>query len=264
MPRRAARLKVLLSPEMGVDLTKHKEKWDALGNEDPLWVVLTDPTKRGNKWQIEDFFQTGKDEIEGLIKEISDLDLKIQVARGKALDFGCGVGRLTKALAQYFDEVTGVDISPSMIRNAEKYNDIGDKLTYVLNSRADLQVVPSNSMDLVYSSITLQHIPKCAIDNYIAEFVRIVHKDGLAIFQLPAGYDWTLRGFLLRLIPSNVLNMMRKKVYQCSTSFEMNYIPYKQVVHIVESSGGEIVHAKRDCGGGEGWISYRYFVRKKA
>lgn len=40
--------------------------------------------------------------------------------RGVALDFGCGVGRLTRALAAFFDRATGVDISSSMIEEAKK------------------------------------------------------------------------------------------------------------------------------------------------
>ncbi len=35
--------------------------------------------------------------------------LGVTIPHGKALDFGCGVGRVTQALAQYFDEVYGVD-----------------------------------------------------------------------------------------------------------------------------------------------------------
>lgn len=246
------------------DLARDKERWDTLGKEDPLWVILTDPSKRGHKWNIDDFFQTGKQEIESLMNEIDNLSLKTPLIRGKALDFGCGVGRLTRALATYFNEVTGLDISPSMIDNARKFNTVGERLNYCVNDRADLAPIPSDSIDLLYSSITLQHIRKEFIGDYIAEFIRVVTRNGLVVFQLPAGYNLTLKGLFLRLLPSKISNLIRKKKYRCSVAFEMNCIPFKEVVKKVGSNGGEVIRAAKDPGGGQGWVSYRYFVQKKS
>lgn len=62
--------------------------------------------------------------MDALIEYVRSLN--IDCPRKHALDFGCGVGRLTQALAAHFDEVTGVDISPSMIKLAKKYSRHGD------------------------------------------------------------------------------------------------------------------------------------------
>ena len=106
---------------------KLQSHWNDLGNEDPLWAVLSCPEKRGAKWVIEDFFSTGKLEIKLLMDEIGDLSLP-SMGRQSALDFGCGVGRLTSALSDYFDEVKGVDISPSMLKLAKPSILLSDNL----------------------------------------------------------------------------------------------------------------------------------------
>lgn len=56
---------------------------------------------------------TGIEEINSIIKYLKGLPVEISYKR--ALDFGCGAGRLTQALAGYFEEVCGIDIAPSMI-----------------------------------------------------------------------------------------------------------------------------------------------------
>ena len=101
-------------------LEELQENWDQFGKTDPLWAILTHPAKRFRKWGQDEFFRTGKEEIEGVMNKINLL--KINFSKNKALDFGCGVGRLSQALCAYFNEVQGVDIAPSMIELANKYN----------------------------------------------------------------------------------------------------------------------------------------------
>src|SRR5207244_5372763 len=116
----------------------------------------SDPEKRGNKWSVEEFFETGTREIRALMDYLASL--RIDGSKRKALDFGCGAGRLTQALAAYYAEVSGVDIAPSMIELARKYNRHPDRCEYFLNARADLSLFPDGEFDLVYSNITLQPI----------------------------------------------------------------------------------------------------------
>jgi SAM-dependent methyltransferase len=90
-------------------LQRHKRDWERLAAEDPLWAVLTDPARRGRRWRVEDFLATGEAEIAGALEEAAELDLPER--RGSALDFGCGAGRLTRALSLRFERAVGVDIS---------------------------------------------------------------------------------------------------------------------------------------------------------
>ena len=61
--------------------------------------------------------ETGEREISLLMHEMRSLGISVN-QHGRALDFGCGVGRLTQALARRFDTVVGVDVSPQMVRLA--------------------------------------------------------------------------------------------------------------------------------------------------
>ncbi len=165
-----------------MDLKSLQKNWDKFGEMDPLWSILTMPDKKGNKWQIEEFFATGMQEINIMMNFIKSLDRAVQFRR--ALDFGCGIGRLSQSLAHYFEEVHGIDIAPSMIRLARKYNRYSDKCIYHLNEKDNLSVFSNNSFDFIYSNITLHHMEPKYIKKYLREFVRVLEYKGLLVFHL--------------------------------------------------------------------------------
>jgi SAM-dependent methyltransferase len=165
-------------------LSKDRAYWDSLARHDPLWAVLSDPSKAGRHWRLTDFMTTGEREIALLAFQLEQLGFPMPT--GAALDFGCGVGRLTQALARRFETVIGVDISSRMIALAERLNCYGARVRYVWNESEDLAAVPSGSVEFVYSSITLQHVsPKISV-RYLEEFLRILRPGGLLVFQLPS------------------------------------------------------------------------------
>jgi len=106
--------------------------------------------------------------------------------RGAAFDFGCGVGRLTQALAEHFESVTAVDISERMIELARGLNRHGERVSYVHNTASDLAAFSPGTFDFVYSDIVLQHVVPAASDRYIREFVRILRPGGITVFQVPS------------------------------------------------------------------------------
>jgi len=158
--------------------------WERHAQRDPLWAILSDPVKKGRKWDLPEFFETGRREIAVLLYRLAELE--IPIAHGTALDFGCGVGRLTQALAEHFDQAVGVDISPTMIRLAEKLNTHSNHVRYVSNSRDDLSVFDAGSFDFIYSAIVLQHVEPATTRRYLADFFRVLKKGGVLVFQLPS------------------------------------------------------------------------------
>ena len=167
-----------------LDITR--KTFEDAGRVDPLYAALTQHDRRGGRWNEEEFYSTGRREIDAVLQAT---DASGSVPRGTALDFGCGPGRLTLALADHFRQVIGVDISSSMLetaKNAAK-RDPGllARVQFLHNTQPDLRSVPSRSVDFVYSNITLQHVHPIATRAYIAEFVRILTEDGVAVFQLP-------------------------------------------------------------------------------
>ena len=165
-------------------LEELKKDWDALGRIDPMWAVLTHEDRRDRGWDEEAFFATGRTEIAGVLDDLERLGMPVR--RERCLDFGCGVGRLTQALAEHFARCDGVDIAPSMLEAARRLNRHGDRIAFHQNDTDDLSLFPSGSFDFVYSNIVLQHVGPEAAKAYIREFVRALAPGGLALFQLPS------------------------------------------------------------------------------
>lgn len=93
------------------------KEWEKFGKYDPYFGVLThDKFHKINLTDEnkEEFFKSGFDYIDDVLEKIrSHIDQSFTIK--KALDFGCGVGRLVIPLANVAKEVTGVDVSDSML-----------------------------------------------------------------------------------------------------------------------------------------------------
>jgi SAM-dependent methyltransferase len=161
-----------------------RRHWERLGRQDPLWAVLTDPDKRHGGWDVREFFRSGVDEIDAALARASALG--VVTARHRALDFGCGVGRLTQALAAHFERCDGVDISESMLSLAREHNQYPERCVYHLNAAADLSLFEDASFDFIYSTLVLQHMEPRYSTLYMRELVRVLAPGGLLVFQVPS------------------------------------------------------------------------------
>lgn len=159
--------------------------WEAHAQADPLWAVLSEPDRSGRRWDLPSFLATGVDQVEKSLGRFSELGGQF-ADLDTALDFGCGVGRLSQPLAKHFARVVGIDISPTMIAAATELNQHLDRVEYRVNDQPDLAFLPDDSVSLVYSHITLQHMnPSLAVE-YLREFFRVVKPGGGVIFQIPS------------------------------------------------------------------------------
>ena len=170
-------------PPSGV--RRQQREWEELAAVDPLWAILSDPERRGGRWRLDEFFATGEADVERALTVAAELGRPAR--RDRALDFGCGVGRVTRALAGRFAEAVGVDISEQMVEQARRLNEHVQNAGFVVNAAPDLRGLPDASFDLVYSRIVLQHLRgRDDALRYVAEFLRVARSDGLVVFQLPA------------------------------------------------------------------------------
>jgi SAM-dependent methyltransferase len=165
-------------------LSDSRSLWDQHAASDPLWAVLAFPDKRGGRWPLQEFMKTGEREIALLFHRFAELQLP--APRGAALDFGCGVGRLTQALARRLDRVVGADISPVMIDLARRLNRYPDRAEYICTAETGLETLQAASFDCVYSNIVLQHVASDLSVRYLHEFFRLLGRGGLLVFQLPS------------------------------------------------------------------------------
>ncbi|HSM78634.1 MAG TPA: hypothetical protein VLT57_13440, partial [Bryobacteraceae bacterium] len=78
-----------------------RRQWTMLGEQDPFWAIITAAGKENNGWDVDEFFSTGVAEIERVMQYVARQHPLPR--RARALDFGCGAGRLSQALASHFD-----------------------------------------------------------------------------------------------------------------------------------------------------------------
>jgi SAM-dependent methyltransferase len=247
-----------------VDLTAHRRDWEDLARIDPLWAVLSDPSKRFGNWEPEEFFASGERDI----VEFLDVCARHGLPRDRAaaLDFGSGAGRLTRALSTRFDRCVGVDISQPMVELAREFNGDRPGCTFAVNASDDLSRFEDASFDFVVSHITLQHVPgRDRILGYIREFVRVLRPGGAIFFQLPSSIPMRYRlqparrlyGGLRSLgVPPETLH--RRLRLQ---PMRMSALSTDAVVQALGAAGGRVVELETHRGAA-GVVSVGYYVTR--
>ena len=212
-------------------------------------AVLSDPAKIGGKWNPEEFFATGADVL-ARIKAIEDLGN--QLTYGVAVDFGCGLGRVSQWLAKRFAHVIGVDISAEMLAMAESYNRRLAPITFVLGNEQNIPLATSCA-DFVHSVIALQHIPKLLQEMYLREFSRIVRPGGHLYFQTPSHAIYVKEEIFRFNRPTD----------SGPASIEIHTYPRAELEALLETCGCDMVRVFDDESCGPGIRSYFYLARKR-
>ncbi|NNE91606.1 MAG: class I SAM-dependent methyltransferase [Verrucomicrobiales bacterium] len=210
-----------------------REFWDDQAG-DAAWAVLSDPEKRDGKWDAEEFYSAGRSEISTLFDFLEPtLGSRIGPFE-RALDFGCGIGRLTQALGSHAKQSVGVDISVEMVKQAREMNS-HENVVFHDNAVDDLGLFDSETFDFIYSSITLQHINPEASVNYLREFARISKPGGLIVFQLPSQTHQSRFGRAKQLMKNRLLvNRLLCKLLKLD-GHELHAVSEKKVVRLFES-----------------------------
>lgn len=159
------------------------ERWEELAQKDALWAICADPAKRNGGWNEQEFFAAGDREIQTVFAYLRSLKITISSSL-PALDFGCGAGRLTRALAARFSNCWGVDISPTMIEKARALNRHQPACKFWLNQETNLRNFDDATFGFIYSSLVLQHIHRKFLPGYLAELVRVLRPGGALVFQV--------------------------------------------------------------------------------
>jgi SAM-dependent methyltransferase len=231
-----------------VQLRSQQADWDHLAELDPYWAILSDSNKRFGGWDRGEFLESGKAPVRALMEKAAVLGHPVR--RHAALDFGCGVGRLTRALAEHFEQCVGVDISEQMITEARRLNADIPNCTFTVNVEDSLPY-GNGEFDLVFTKLVLQHLPhREAILSYIAELSRALAPGGLLVAQVPNYLE--LRRRL----------QVRRRVYRMFRRFglpprllystlglhpiPMNSAPAGKVRQVLERTGGHLLRVESE------------------
>lgn len=163
-------------------LERMRKDWDERARENARHYVNTAQTA----WTDEEFFESGRENVANyLLNDMTNICQGKDPKQMTVLEIGCGVGRMTRALAAIFGHVYGVDVSGEMIAQAKKNLAATPNATVLQNSGADLRVLGDITIDFAFSYIVFQHIPsREVIRNYVAEVHRLLRPGGLFKFQV--------------------------------------------------------------------------------
>ena len=215
--------------------------WEKWGREDPYFGVLAHDRFAAD--QIErnqdEFFATGRAFITDLLQRYETLFGPLK--RSRALDHGCGVGRLTLPLAQEFGEVVGLDVAPSMLSEAQANATAGGTENARFELADDVLTNARGEFDFVNSHIVLQHIPVRRGQRILSRLIEKVRPGGGFHMHLSVRIDPPL----WRMLYWSSANIPGVKIWQniCAgrrwnaPAMQMNDYPLNRIVADLTASG---------------------------
>lgn len=133
----------------------------------------------------EEFLATAADVLRGLERELRRGLPGTNPRARRALEIGCGPGRLMKPLSAQFGEIHGVDVSDEMVALARQRLASIPHAHAHAGSGADLRQFADDSFDFLYSYAVFQHIPQAeVVFSYLREAARVLKPGGLMRFQV--------------------------------------------------------------------------------
>lgn len=162
-----------------------REDWNRRAEEDAEYYVAFG---RRNQDDAE-FFSSGAYLAGLLVQEFRRMP-EVRRDERRALEVGCGMGRLMRHLSRHVGEIHGLDVSDEMIRRGrEKLSDVPNAYLHRTDG-ADLAAFADESFDFVYSFAVFQHIPsRDVVIRYLEEAARVLKPGGVFRFQVNAQPD---------------------------------------------------------------------------
>jgi SAM-dependent methyltransferase len=220
------------------------KSWEKFGKDDPYFAVATHEKYRNknlNEEALEDFFASGEEHVELLLKAFRQKFNYQEAFFKNVLDFGCGTGRLVIPFAKRAEKVTGIDISQPMLAEAEKNlqkRNIGN--VELIQSGDITQLNFPLEFDLVHTSIVLQHIPTNIGYTIIDRLISFTREGGYGMIHFTfANNKSSLRNKLAALrdrytLTRGLWNVARGKSFSAPV-MQMNNYNLEKVFRILIS-----------------------------
>lgn len=234
-----------VDPDVFGRLLKRVETtWARLGQEDPHWSVITDEKFRKDSIasHLDDFFAMGEGDIARLEAALARVGGALPEI-GSAMDFGCGVGRLSIPLARKAGRVLGVDISAAHLREARANTDrCGCRNVDFFKAESVADIRGLETFDLVVSIIVLQHNPPP---------VMLEILDALCARVKPGGYLYVQA----QTYRSGYRYCAQEDLADTSDRMEMHVLPQHLLLETIQGNGLTVLEVMED--GAAGDLAYR-------
>lgn len=227
-----------------------RTSWTHLGEEKPHFSVLSGDVFLPDRFEenADAFWRTGEENVELIARSLARFGVN-ELSALTCNEYGCGVGRLTVALAKRFAHVHAYDISAAHLAIAQaRAGEVGaDNIDFHDTSEDFLG--PLEPCDVYVSIIVLQHNPPPVIELLLRRALQSLRPGGLALFQLPiwiADYRFSIEAYLAA---------------PPSRRIEMHYLPQARVFRLSQETGCEVLETRKDS-----WTndteSYTFAIRK--
>lgn len=244
-------------PEQMASMIRHIEaNWAILGTNDPHWSVLT-----GEKFRkevigenIDAFYQSGQNSMEIFLATLDRAKVRPENLH-TCFELGCGVGRVTVALAKHFEQVIAGDISTPHLRLASEVarersiTNIDFRLINKIDCFDDLP-----EFDAFYSVIVLQHNPPPVIAFLLKRILNKIAPGGIAYFQVPTyriGGKFSVSEYLANA--------------KTSGSMEVHALPQATLWQIVDECGCRPLDVREDSSvGSPAYLSNSILLQKRS
>jgi SAM-dependent methyltransferase len=233
--------------------------WDFYGRHDAYFGVLSHDRYRHGALTDEarrEFFASGATHV----REVLDSCRRhfgADLPRDKALDFGCGVGRLTLPLASSFAHVVGVDVSPGMLTEARAQ--AAALQVHNVAFYQTLEQLPDSpgTFSFVNSYIVLQHVSTRDGLAYVAAMLKLLSVDGFGALHVTYGRAKDRANHGVRSLGSRAaqlvaapLSRLGRKLTRREPKMAMNPYNLNKVIFMLQDCGVSAVHAQLTNHGG--------------
>ncbi len=240
------------------------DAWEIWGKKEPYFAVLTDEkylSANLTDEQIETFFETGRHHVRDKLAQIERLLGEHFVPRS-VLDFGCGNGRVLVALADVAESVTGVDVSKSILAEAQRNCEVrGTGHNWRLMTTAEFLHDLALSYNFLHSHLVFQHIRRPEGERLLRILAERLDPGGVLTVNLlcsnPKGrvqraVIWLETRFRAVHLLVNWLKGARHRV----APMEMNTYEVEKVSALLTESGVRILEVSMYDEGALRWATY--------
>jgi len=245
-----------------VPIRNTDRQWEKFGKDDPYFGVLSQSRFKTAALTEEtraEFFRSGEEHIAEVLRKVHE-HIDRSFTPRKAMDFGCGVGRLVIPLSRVAKEVTGVDVSASMLTEARKNCDARSIQNVKLVSADDELTALETNYDFIHSFIVFQHIPVQRGELIFQRLIAQLADGGVCVVHFTYGDERPIKRLIwwIRRIPlaANFANLLRGRRFSYP-SMEMNSYDLNRLLRFLNQCNARDVYAElTDHGGKLGVVLY--------